>query len=78
MAKSGRVWRKVPESGARSVSGFLTETVILLSVAVGRNVNLEMCVLFTAFDVIEITLDFIACVRACVRACARACVCVCV
>ena len=63
----------MPESGARSVSGFLTEIVIFLSVAVGRNVNLEMCVLFTAFDVIEITLDFIACVCVCV-----VCVCVCV
>ena len=39
---------------------FLTEIVILLSVAVGRNVSLEMCVLLTAFDVIEITLDFVA------------------
>ena len=42
------------------LSGFLTEIVILLSVAAGLNVSLEMCVLFTAFDVIEITLDFVA------------------
>ena len=42
------------------LSGFLTKIVILLSVLAGRNVSLEMCVLFTAFDVIEITLGFIA------------------
>ena len=42
------------------LSGFLTEIVILLSVVAGRNVSLEMCVLFTAFDVIEITLGFVA------------------
>ena len=60
------------------LSGFLTKIEIPLSVVVGRNVSLQMCVLFTAFDLTEITLDFIARarVRACERACVRVCVCV--